>query len=80
MERFTLNVDTRYNIFRCIIDAYYNARNTRHLPDIDVCTISFIIPYIAVNFITIGRRLQIHSHCSPRHVGDTDTPTKVPST
>ncbi|KAH8976874.1 hypothetical protein EDB86DRAFT_3013841 [Lactarius hatsudake] len=55
MERFTLNVDTRYNIIRLsstlhrafdaddwlllpetrIIDAYYNARNTRGLPDID---------------------------------------------
>ncbi|KAH9058353.1 hypothetical protein EDB87DRAFT_1626195 [Lactarius vividus] len=55
MERFTLNVDTRYNILRLsatfhrafdandwlllpetrIIDAYYNARNTRKLPNID---------------------------------------------
>ncbi|KAH9178294.1 hypothetical protein EDB89DRAFT_1930442, partial [Lactarius sanguifluus] len=55
MERFTLNVDTRYNIIRLsstlhrafdaddwlllpetrIIDAYYNARYTRGLPNID---------------------------------------------
>ncbi|KAI9440066.1 hypothetical protein H4582DRAFT_1944801 [Lactarius indigo] len=55
MERFTLNVDTRYNIIRLsptlhrafdandwlllpetrIIDAYYEARNTRKLPNID---------------------------------------------
>ncbi|KAH9022444.1 hypothetical protein EDB84DRAFT_495731 [Lactarius hengduanensis] len=34
MKPLTLNLDTRYNIIH-IIDAYYNAINTRKLPNID---------------------------------------------